>query len=723
VNLSCSGERESLFQFNENICLCAGAGSGKTSVLVKMYLALISGNSSFNEPIPIEQIVAITFTEKAAAEMKKRVREAVEQKIFESEEKSAWEERLRSLGRAHIKTIHSFCTGILREYPVEAAVDPNFTILDEYETSEILEQIVHEVVIKGLDNKDEMVIKLVHDYGFSGYNQVGGLKDFLKGICLEACGSGLAWDTIGQMQEKNYRRAEELLNSRVYSIEEDLRNLIKLFKKGAVKESTKSYSRIEKLVRHYHLVTSTPGSDLVKRGGALLTLEDYMKGNWPTAVKNLQKNLRESISEMKGAYYQLLSHECLDGFQKILKKVSHCFKEWKLQRGMLDFDDLQIKIRDVLKSNRKIRRELKNRFKVIMLDEFQDTNSVQKEIVYYLCEDLGREVLLTEYDSYQDVIRLHPKKLCFVGDPKQSIYRFRGADVTVFLELQSALSESEVQGKSVSFNENFRSQKGIVGFSNLFFSSIMSGGSEKYDVNFNSVDHQEHQRQLHDKGAKVELIKINRGENSEQKRKIEASAISRRILEIVQLGSSVTVYEKNEGGEEKRKAHPDFSDIAVLFRRFTHIKLYEREMRRRNIPYYVIKGRGFFGCQEIKDVVNFLKYLDSENDDVALVGILRSPLVGISDETLYWLFRGVEKGRRPFTIASIRGRFVKVKSKINDIDFCKIDTFIKLLNQLRDKKDRLSVAELIEYMLKMTHYDSIMLTTFQGLRVSHSLPS
>ena len=123
-----SVNRESLFQFDGNICLCAGAGSGKTSALVNMYLTLISGDTSFNEPVRIEQIVAITFTEKAAAEMKKRVRDAIEQKIFESEEKTFWEDRLRRLERAHIKTIHSFCAGILRENPVEAAVEPGFAI-------------------------------------------------------------------------------------------------------------------------------------------------------------------------------------------------------------------------------------------------------------------------------------------------------------------------------------------------------------------------------------------------------------------------------------------------------------------------------------------------------------------------------------------------------------------------------------------------------------------
>jgi ATP-dependent helicase/nuclease subunit A len=714
VNSRYSSDRENLFQFNENICFSAGAGSGKTSVLVKMYLALISGDSSFNEPIPLEQIVAITFTEKAAAEMKKRVREAIELKLLESEEKTLWEERLRGLERAHISTIHSFCAGILRENPVEAAIDPAFTILDDREASEVLEQIVHEVVIEGLSDKDLMISELIHDYGFSGYNQVSGLKDFLKRVCIEVYGSGLSWDKIDQMKENNYQRAEELLYSKIFSIGKNLEKLTKLIKQGAIKKSTKSFSYIEELIRKYQMVMNAKEDSLIERSGALLALDNYVKGNWPALARDLKKELKDSFSEMEGAYYQLLCNKYLNGFQQLLKKISQRYQDWKLDHGVFDFDDLQIKARDILRTNRGIRRELKSRFKVIMLDEFQDTNSIQKEIVCYLCENSNSESLLAEHDSYQDVITLHPKKLCIVGDPKQSIYRFRGADVAVFLEMQSALRRKDAKGKNVSFSENFRSQKGIVEFSNHFFSFIMSGGKEGYEINFSRDDYQRHQRQLQDEGARVELIKIKRGESGEQKRRIEASAISRRILEIVHPQSPVTIYEKDKNGEEKRKPHPDFCDIAILFRRFTHIKLYERELRKRNIPYYVVKGRGFFGCQEVKDIINFLKYLDGENDDVALVGILRSPMVGISDETLYWLFKGAEKEKRPFTMLSISDQFVKVKSKINIVDIYKIEIFLNLLNQLIDKKDRLSGAELIEKILSLTHYDSIMLTTFQG---------
>ena len=705
--------QEALFQFNENVYLCAGAGSGKTSALVKMYLSLISGTSSFNEPIPLEQIVAITFTEKAAAEMKRRVREALEQRLVECSGKGIWEERLRKLERAQIKTIHSFCAGILREHAVEASIDPLCGILNDHEATGALEEIIHRVVVDGLDGKDSLVHRLVYHYGFSGGVQRGGLKDLLRRIGQEVDSAGMSGATLERLRRENSARAEQVLSSTISSVEKDLEWLLSLAQEKAMKKS-KKYSTLEELQRHYQMVVGMEGAVLIEKAEALLRLKVYLSGRWPAMVSEVIQNLTQGFSVMREAYYQLQGDECVKGFQKTLEKVINCYRQWKADRGVVDFDDLQVKVRDLLKGNRKVRRELKNRFRVVMLDEFQDTNGIQKEIVYYLCEDLSGEAPVTGDDTYEDTITLHPKKLCIVGDPKQSIYQFRGADVTVFLEMQAALEEREIQGTRIFLKENFRSHKGIVEFANCFFNVLMKGGEESYEIDFTPDDHQEHQRPLHEEGPRVELITIARGEGSEEKRRVEASALSRRILEMVQPYSTVAVYEKTQGGEERRKAHPEFSDIALLFRRFTHIKLYEHELRRRNIPYYVVKGRGFFGCQEIKDMINFLTYLEGENDEVALVGILRSPLVGVSDETLYWLLRGVEKEKRPLPFMQLEESYVKVMNKINYVDNCKLKSFIRFFNGLKGKKDRLTYAELMEYVLKGTHYDAIMLTTFQG---------
>jgi ATP-dependent exoDNAse (exonuclease V) beta subunit len=707
-------EKEVLFQLNQNICLSAGAGSGKTSALVKMYCALISGESSFKEPIAIERIVAITFTEKAAAEMKKRVREALELKLRSSEGGIFWKDRLRKLEWAPIKTIHSFCAGIIREHPVEAKVDPAFTILDDYATAEQLEKIINEVVMNGLFKKDPVVRQLVYDYGFSRTPYVSGLGDFLQNVCRQLYGSGLNWNELNQLLEQNHKRAEKCLSTNIHLIQEDLARLDEAMKNGAVKKSAKSYVSIKELLRYYHTAMDTWGGNDVEGGSLLLPLEHYLKGKWPLAVSTLKKDLLHCVTEMRVAYYQVLCRECLEGFQHILEDVTEGYQRWKVQQGVLDFDDLLVRTRDMLRSNIGIRRELKGRFKVIMLDEFQDTNRVQKEIVYYLAEAQRRDYLVGDHEAYHDVLNLHPQKLYIVGDPKQSIYSFRGADVSVFLEVQSHLAREGTEGQSFSLSENFRCHKGIVAFSNRFFSFIMRDGTAGYEVNFNHDDHQLFQRKAMDEGPRVELITIGRGQGGEQKRRIEAAALSRRILEIVNPHRSLTVYERDERGREKRKTHPDFSDIAILFRRFTHVKLYERELRRRAIPYYVVKGRGFFGCQEIKDIINFLKYLDGESDAIALVGILRSPLVGISDETLYWLLKGVGKERRPVTAKVIEEQYLKVQSRITDEDKHNLRNFLYVFNKIRGEKDRFSPAELIEKIVQTTHYDAVMLTTFQG---------
>ena len=704
-------DRESLFQFDQNICLCAGAGSGKTSALVKMYCALVSGESSFNEPVAIERIVAITFTEKAASEMKKRVREALELRLRNAEDQTLWKEHLRKLEWAPIKTFHSFCAGIVREYPVETDVDPAFMVLDDYEAEEQLEKIVHEAVMKGLFDQDPVVNGLVYSYGFARSQYIDGLKEYLQRLCRKVYSSGLGWERINQIVEENHKKAEKYLSTVVHALKEDCEILGDLLRTGGIKKSAKSYAALEELVQHFQSVTDRRGGDApLEKGGDLVALRPYIKGRWPNGVSPLKKSLEKNLGELEDVYYQLSGREQLDGLQQLMKHITCRYEQWKVQHGILDFDDLQIKTRNLLRYNRSIRRKLKSRFTVIMVDEFQDTNQVQKEIVYYLSEDNRSESL----DSDNSAIRLHPRKLYIVGDPKQSIYCFRGADVTVFFEMQSELASEGTEGKNYALCENFRSHKGLIAFFNRFFNSIMCDGKEHYEINFKDNDYQEYQREIADTGPCVELITMGGEESSELQRKREAAAVSKRILEVVQPESSIAVYERDEIKREIRKAHPEFSDIAILFRRFTHIKLYERELRRRKIPYYVIKGRGFFACQEIKDILNFLKYLEGESDSIALVGVLRSPLVGISDETLYWLLRGIPKEDMPITARMLAEQLSSVASELTQEDRGAVTFFLDLLCQLKNKKDRLTPAELIEHIIERAHYEAVMLTTFQG---------
>lgn len=707
-------EKEALFQFNQNICLSAGAGSGKTSALVRMYLALISGEAASKEPLPLEQIVAITFTEKAAAEMKKRVREALELKLLASKDAPAWKARLQKLERAPITTIHSFCSGIIREHPVEAGVDPAFAVLDDYTSAQRLEKIVKEAVINGLARKDPAAGQLVYDFGFSPAGGVSGLGNFLQDICRQLYASGLGWRELNQLLEENQVRAEECLAINAHRIREGLARLEEAVKGGSVKTSAKSYASIEQLLEYYHRTMDGWGENLTGEGGLFATLESCLTGTWPRAAGTLKKDLLDCCTGMKEAYYQLLSRERLEGFHQLLQEVSQRYQAWKVRQGVLDFDDLLVRTRDMVRGNTGVRKKLKDRFKVIMVDEFQDTNRVQKEIVYYLAEDRGSDYLVGEHEAYDEVLTLHPRTLFVVGDPKQSIYSFRGADVGVFLEVQSHLARKETGGQSLSLCENFRSHQAVVTFCNRFFSFLMEAGTEGYEVAFGEGDHQLCQRTAGDDGTRVELITIGRGQGSEQKRRLEAAAISRRILEMVNVRRSPSVYERDGQGGEKRKPHPDFSDIAILFRRFTHIKTYERELRRRAIPYYLVKGRGFFGCQEIKDIINFLKYLEGESDDIALAGMLRSPLVGISDETLCRLLKDVGEEKRPVTARVLAEHFSSVQSKIADEDSCMISSFLHFFNEIRKQKDSLTPAELIEKTVQATHYDAVMLTTFQG---------
>src|SRR6266568_7704245 len=231
------------------------------------------------------------------------------------------------------------------------------------------------------------------------------------------------------------------------------------------------------------------------------------------------------------------------------------------------------------------------------------------------------------------------------------MYLFRGADVSVFGQVQMEMAAGG--GRNLYFQESFRSREGIVTFVNSLFGQVMAGGGAGFEVGYRAEDYLEPQRLDWDGAPCVEL-RAREGEGtSAEMRSAEAAAIARRILRLVSGDDGVAVYDRTQEKPENPELEtrnskletifaprkPRFGDIAILLRRFTHLKAFERELRRHGIPYYVVKGKGFYRCQEVLDLLNFLKYLEFGRDLASLVGLLRSPLCGVSDETLYLLSR------------------------------------------------------------------------------------
>ncbi len=704
-------EVQDAFRFEKNTCILAGAGTGKTSALVEQYLALLSGETSLG-PLGIEQIVAITFTEKAAAEMKERIREEIEKKITAgNQERGAdpggeqdWQETWRKLFGANITTIHSFCARLLRENPVEARIDPGFEVLDEHEARVLLERVVKQRVISGVQEGNQHNIRLISDYELRRPGTFGSdrLIEILTNLLTNIRTEGISLDLVESQAQDADRQARKRLPQAIRLLKDTVAEL-----KGALREEGKEdrfrparekWPALERKLK----LSDWDFEGLINESFPDLLDSLKLSGRTPANIKEPVEKIRAILGrDDKGKgyndnlprlYSQIQSERILSGLIILLRDIEDSYGEEKARGSLLDFDDLQILTRNLLRSSPRVRERYKELYRVVMVDEFQDTNDIQREIIYYLSEDPKYLARLKPREDYRGKIRLGDNRLFVVGDPKQSIYGFRGADVGVFLEV---IEEVEKRGKKVFLRENHRSLPPLIDFTNSLFSEFMSAPGE-----FGEESHLNPVRSGQEGQGCVELLLVSRGENINEKRQVEARAIANRILQLV---GNIYVFPKDGG-----KRHADFKDIAILFRAMTQSHIYERELRRRNIPYYTVRGSGFYGCQEIKDLLNALKVVESDNAEVSLAGFLRSPMVGLSDETLYQLRR---EGGSLYAILSPADitRVSLGKEEQEKIGFAR-----ELLRDLKDAKDRLNSAELIARVLEGTGYSALLLTTFQG---------
>ncbi len=313
-------------------------------------------------------------------------------------------------------------------------------------------------------------------------------------------------------------------------------------------------------------------------------------------------------------------------------------------------------------------------------------------------------------------------------------------------------AQREVSGRgglNLYFQESFRSRQGIIDFVNRFFSMVMRGGESDFEMKYREGDHLQPQRRDWDGTPCIELMSGDDSGNADERRSVESAAIAAKIVRLVAGRDGTMVYDRvgttgNQGTGDRREGTdtgkedpangslypvpcilspaftprpPRFGDIAILFRRFSNLKVYEHELRRAGIPYYVVKGRGFYRCQEVLDILNFLSWLEYGGDLSALVGVLRSPLCGISDETLYLLSKvegGIGNWEKLCHQAPVTSHQTPLFDRIDPADRERLASLATLVSRLRPLRDRLTLAELLEEILTGTDFASTLLTTFQG---------
>ena len=619
--------------FDRNVVVTAGAGTGKTTLLVDRLVHVILRNP---EPLKITEIVALTFTNKAADEMKLRLREslqaflaveldhqptsaaqsatvhAVEQliasyRISKDEMDRRIRDALRDLERSDIGTIHGFAANLLRLYPIEAGVDPQFREDDGNEFDRLFDEqwdawLAHELALASPRADDWRKVL--------GRCQLGQVKALARSLATESV---------------------DLQQDPVKAITAPLREwLNRLAAQAAAMDGCHSEDRLnERLVRAAHAAIY----EFAKTGQRSAEMAECYA---LLAEKSVSSNLNGwSAEDVATAQELVRAAKGLAGVDadftallwRLLVPYAEAFRERFLRDGHVSFDGLLVRARNLVRDHKSVRAELKRRYRTILIDEFQDTDPIQYEILLYLAEQPDQTV------SDWRKVQLKPGKLFVVGDPKQSIYAFRHADIEAYLQVVEKIIMAQ-GGIECRLTTNFRSDGAILDVVNGVFEKLIQAqaGLQPAYIAIEPAPERPTVSGLLPKLLVRKIIAPGDQIDAESARRIEGESLARWLKESVLDKAQIL----NARGET---VYAHAKDIAILMRKLTDVHDYLEPFRRHGIRYVVEGERHFYAAKEIIEAVNLLRAVENPHDRLALVGVLRSPLGGLTDLQIYQLHR------------------------------------------------------------------------------------
>jgi ATP-dependent exoDNAse (exonuclease V) beta subunit len=596
------------------VFVSAGAGTGKTAVLVERVVRAVCDRG-----LDVDSILVITYTRRAAGELQTRIRAALAERERH--------DLARQLDGAWISTIHGFCARLLKAYPLAAGLDPRFRELDEAQAAVLRSEAFREALGEFCSGDDPQRLALLATYGSDG------LRRMLTTV----------YETL-----------------RAAGRELDL----------AVAARPELADRVEELRIAADALVADPGATDAQRRAAEELLELLARDRRPDRLMSLTGF--KARGDRAAAYCEALAaveQAALDEaaardrtlLQELLTLFSVRYAEAKARESALDFEDLQLEARELLRTQPEIREREQARFRSILVDEFQDTNRLQTEIV--------------------DLLRGPGTELFFVGDEFQSIYGFRHADVQVFRERREAAAQQ------LSLTLNYRSRPEVLAAVNELFGSHFGGEFQQLAAAVEFPDPVF--------GHPVELLvtdKESYKDSGVHWRRGEARAVARRVRELVDSGAATP------------------GEIVLLFAAGTDAEWYEDELRRAGLPTYRATGRGYFGQQQVVDLLVYLRLLQNRYDDVALLAVLASPFVGVSNDALALLRRAASK--RPL----FSGLEHSLPPGLGERDARLLLAFRQRYDRLVAAMSRLSLERLCEQIVAEHDYDLAVLARWDGRR-------
>ncbi|WP_028352224.1 UvrD-helicase domain-containing protein [Bradyrhizobium sp. USDA 3256] len=629
--------RNAISLHDRSILVEAGAGSGKTAVMAGRIAVMLA------EGVPPRSIAAVTFTELAASELLSRVREFVADlsagKIA-AELRVALPDGLSQVQRDNLavasaaideitcSTIHGFCQRLIKPYPAEADIDPGASVTDRNQADLTFIEIVDGWLRERLSGDQSGILaEMVLHNPSETVTLVHKIAENLR------CRSTLAAPPVSPLYGHltAFRQATADFAA---------------FMRGAAAAEPETFVIVERLAEMatalaagpdaatpaglVRLLTSRPHPDLCTQKGSFLSYRK--KGKWAAAAKRagLSKADGDRLNDAAEIHYaaccetwdallRAAASKVLAALIEEARPILQRYRDHKRASAQLDFDDLIFAARDLLRDHDDVRRALGQRFAHVLVDEFQDTDPLQTEIFWRLCGD--------PIDDNADWtrFRIRPGALFLVGDPKQAIYRFRGADVGAYVQARDVFRAQDADSL-LSISTNFRSCASILTFVNERFEAVLSADGQP---GFTALDpfHDDRGDSLCVAAIDVAVADENGKASAEQQRDAEADAVAELCARLI---GGQPVIDRRSGAE--RLCQP--GDIALLAPTGADLWRYEEALERRGIPVATQAGKGLFRRQEIQDLIALTRVLADRRDTLALGALLRGPLVGFTEEEL-----------------------------------------------------------------------------------------
>ena len=730
-----------------DLCVAAGAGSGKTGVLVERYVRLIvqsrEGKLAQEQRAGVAEILVITFTEKATKEMKSR--------IVESLTSLGLIEERRKIETAYISTIHGFCSRLLQENPFEAGVDPRLSVLDETQSRRLLRKSFEAVISEAYETGDQERIELVaaaQGAKFASYETADPMTQLANAVektLSKLRGAGKSLEEVEALWLSGAEASAAQSLSPVYQLLDPIlseakaaTNALKLISNGLTGMAKLLCDQLLSLSERFEGERRlTPDSGGTRGERHLTPNPQHLNPNSLKQQIAILSEINETLGKSKRRFgiapgeielmqwtgrLKILCEEAALLFRVsaeqeeaagrnshrmwgLVVEVWKRYQSEKRKLGKADSDDLQSEAVRLLETSPAVLSRYRRHFRYLMVDEFQDTNPLQMRLIQLLHN--------TNIPISVDVSHTKNANFLFVvGDVQQSIYGFRSAEPSLFRNLEREYRERRA-GKHISLAVNFRSRPEILKMIEQTFRQIWRDS----DTPFVPL---ECGAPFDPKATPSLELLVSAGLMRRDYVKTEAAGLASRIRQMVE-GREFRITSRLDS----RRGEPvAYRDIAILMRSLTDIQKYEEAFSRRGVPYFVVGGgRGYYARQEIRDLLNVLITLDTPMNDVALMAVLRSPIVGAEVDTLYRLsllsqgdLNGQVAKKRansplyPALIKLVEGRTLPIEEQR------KLDRFLHIMHKLREEEDRYPVGRLLERLISATQYDARLLCRPGGRR-------